>query len=158
MLIYVAGPLSSHTREGVKRNISRAKRAGYEVLRKGHYPFIPHLNVNFLEQFTGEGNGLDDGTHWDSYLEWDFAFLLRCDAILYLAKSPGADRELALAKAAGLLVYKSVEEIPDATATSRQADVFRGSERDYQRGEEQTVRRSYRQSQACQEALERLPV
>jgi hypothetical protein len=40
-------------------------------------------------------------------LEW----LKKCDAILYYASSPGADRELEFAKENGIAVFFSIKEL-----------------------------------------------
>lgn len=47
-------------------------------------------------------------------MQWDFALLEACDALLYLAPSPGADRELALAKTNHLAIYYSLNDLPEA--------------------------------------------
>lgn len=105
MLVYVAGPLSIGDK---LENTLRAMAVGKQVLKRGHYPLLPHLTY-FCER---EG---DYDLTWAEYLEWDMAFLLRCDALLRLpGDSPGADREEALARAAGIPVFHSIEELPDA--------------------------------------------
>jgi hypothetical protein len=45
ILVYVAGPFSAPTREGVETNIRRAVDRGVEVARLGAYPVIPHANT-----------------------------------------------------------------------------------------------------------------
>ncbi len=44
-LIYVAGPFSAPTREGVEEHIARAVAVGIEVARLGAMPVIPHANT-----------------------------------------------------------------------------------------------------------------
>ena len=78
-----------------------------DILKKGHCPFIPHLTYFIADCNT------DFEPSYEGYLEWDFAWLEVCDAILYLAPSTGADRELEYAKGRGLIVFKSVSEIPN---------------------------------------------
>lgn len=42
----------------------------------------------------------------------DDAFLAVCDAFLFLGSSPGADKELALAKKMGLTIYGLIDDVP----------------------------------------------
>jgi hypothetical protein len=109
MLIYVAGPFSAKTEDEVSDNIGRACAAGKEILDRGHVPFIPHLTVTY-DVWHEEAHGHPGD--YEVYIAWDLEILRRCDALLYLASSPGADRELALARELGLPVYLSVDEIP----------------------------------------------
>ncbi|MFA7664328.1 MAG: DUF4406 domain-containing protein, partial [Clostridia bacterium] len=91
-------------------NCQRAVDAGIELMRKGHFPFVPHLSlwtntrakVKFYVEFT-----------WEQWMELDDAFLQCCDALLYLGSSRGADQELARAKELNLLIYYSLSEIPN---------------------------------------------
>lgn len=111
MLIYVAGPYSAATHAERIANTERAMQAGHEVLTRGHWPFIPHLAHFFDEWCWWQHNGRLEP---ETYMQWDFVILRRCDGLLYLASSPGADRELALARELGLPVWLSVDEIPVA--------------------------------------------
>ena len=43
MHIYVAGPYSGASASEVERNVRTAIAAGVEIIRRGHYPYIPHL-------------------------------------------------------------------------------------------------------------------
>lgn len=45
ILVYVAGPFSAPTREGVEEHIVRAVQLGLEVAKLGLYPVIPHANT-----------------------------------------------------------------------------------------------------------------
>lgn len=109
MLIYVAGPYSAASEEERIANTEQAMLAAWRILGRGHHAFIPHLTHFFdvyVERMAGERLA------GETYMQWDFAILRRCDALLYLAPSPGADRELALARELSLPVYLSVDEIP----------------------------------------------
>lgn len=46
ILVYVAGPFSAPTREGVDVNILRAVDLGVEVAKLGAFPVIPHANTS----------------------------------------------------------------------------------------------------------------
>lgn len=115
MKIYIAAPFTaSDTDErhmSKYGNIRRAADAGSKIIEKGHCPFVPHLYA-YCEF------GLTKKVPYERWMEIDNAFLESCDALLYLAPSPGADRELARAKELGLTVYYSVDEVPDAIQCS----------------------------------------
>jgi len=110
MKIYLAGPISADSDEVVFANCQRAVDAGIELMRKGHFPFVPHLSlwtntrakVKFGIEFT-----------WEQWMELDDAFLQCCDALLYLGSSRGADQELERAKELGLQIFYSVDEVPE---------------------------------------------
>ncbi len=111
MLIYVAGPYSADSDAGRIANVNHAMAAGRVILQKGHWPFIPHLTHYFDEWHNARHDVRLDA---ETYMQWDFAILRRCDALLYLSPSPGADRELALARELGIPIYLIVEAIPVA--------------------------------------------
>jgi len=109
MRIYVAGPYTARDDAGRLANTKAAMRAGLQLLRKGHIPFIPHL-CHFFDLWVEEEEG--QRLPWEIYMKWDDAFLECCEAFLYLAPSPGADRERQRAEELGLTVFQSVTEIP----------------------------------------------
>ncbi len=45
ILVYIAGPFSAPTREGVEANIAAAVALGIEVAKLGAMPVIPHANT-----------------------------------------------------------------------------------------------------------------
>lgn len=45
-LVYVAGPFSAPTREGVEQNIARAVARGLQVAALGAMPVCPHANTS----------------------------------------------------------------------------------------------------------------
>ena len=49
---------------------------------------------------------------WSDFVKWSLAILPRCDAVLFLGSSPGADLELQKATSLGIPVFNSVDEIP----------------------------------------------
>jgi hypothetical protein len=108
--IYIAGPLSADTKEIVFANCQRAVDAGIELMRKGHFPFVPHLS---LWTNTRAKVKHDVEFTWEQWMKLDDAFLQCCDALLYLGSSRGADQELARAKELGLQIFYSVDEVPE---------------------------------------------
>lgn len=107
--IYVAGPYSSISEASKESNVRRAIDAGLALFKKGHYPYIPHLThyVDGVARMSGIDMGYED------YMAWDFAFLDRCDALLFLEHSPGANRELRHAIRHEMEVYLTVDDVPE---------------------------------------------
>lgn len=118
LLIMVSGPYSAPDGEGRRRNLERLEEAARAVRALGHLPLI------------GENCGLpmtrdlsrplcdQPGTPEDkAYIqELTLDLCARCDAVLHVASSPGADREVAAVRAAGGRVFESLEDVPPATA------------------------------------------
>ena len=111
--IYIAGKYTPDTDDkheasrGAHQNTQKAIMAGLELIRRGHYPYIPHL-THFIHL---EQDGSIPKEYW---YQLDFQFLPHCDAFLYLSKSNGADKELEKAKELGLTIFESVWDIPFA--------------------------------------------
>ena|SRR5689334_18222560 len=106
--IYVAGPYTAAKLDGLERNAKAAIDAGIAILKKGHIPFIPHL-THYVDLRAHE---LDIEISWAEYMKWDEAWLDKCDALLYLGPSRGADIELSRAMIKGLQIFYSLTEIP----------------------------------------------
>lgn len=109
MIVFVSGPYSATTHEERVANVNRACQAALGVLARGHWPFVPHLS-HFFDEYVADTHGFR--LEADTYYDWDLALLERCDGLLYLAPSPGADRELEMARELGLPVYLSINEVP----------------------------------------------
>jgi hypothetical protein len=117
MYIYVAGPITADVDDNIHDiprvvywNVKRAIRVSIELMKKGHYVFTPHLshfiNLEMHEKsFTKE--------FWYKY---DYGWLAKCDALYYIAPSPGADAELEWAKKHKLKIFYSLDEVPDITS------------------------------------------
>ena len=108
MRIYVAGPYSAPGRIQTENNVKTVIECGVEILKKGHYPYLPHL-THYVELLSQE-KGL--GLAWEDYIDWDIAWLELCDALLYLGSSKGADLELAYAKKLGKVIFHHVNDVP----------------------------------------------
>jgi hypothetical protein len=109
MLIVVAGPYSADTEEKRSANLDAMNNAAAEVYRKGHIPVIG-VNVSLFV-----ADKLSDMNRGEVISKISFAIVERCDAILMIGSSPGADNERELIAAKGLPVYHSIEEIPEVT-------------------------------------------
>jgi len=111
MRIYVAGPYTPSTDDKHEavweayKNVRRAILAAIEIIKKGHYPFIPHL-THFIHIET------DEPLPKEFYYKYDLEWLQFCDALLFLGPSEGANIELDWAKKHGLKIYMSIDEIP----------------------------------------------
>lgn len=107
MRIYVAGPYSAPTEQEREANANRAIDAGIAVVEKGHCPFIPHMN--HMWDIRARERGIV--YPWDFWLDWCVMWLSKCDGLLFLGESPGANVELDFAKKAGMQIFYSVDEI-----------------------------------------------
>lgn len=112
MRIYVAGPYSAPTRDGVEANIQRAMRTAASCMFRGHDAHCPHTATDPIEQYaTAYHKGWLDYERW---MRLDFGLIRHwATALFYIAPSPGTDRELALAEELGLTVFRSLDEVPD---------------------------------------------
>ena len=103
-LVYISGPFSAKTREGVEANIQRAALVGVEVAKLGACPWIPHANT-----------ALPEFEHVQPYQFWIAATLKQlraCDACLTMEgweKSSGARGEEEDARGRGQPVFYSLE-------------------------------------------------
>ena len=103
--IYVAGPI---TKGDTLLNIRNGMSTGTELLRLGYMPYIPHND--FIQYMLHP-----DVLTYERMLDWDFAWIERCDALLRLpGESPGADREVRCAQRRNLLVVNTIEALEAA--------------------------------------------
>ncbi len=109
LIVFVAGPYTAADDAGIGENVAAACAAGKALLEKGHWPFIPHLTMTYD---CWHENTYGERAPADLYYDWDLAMLERCHGLLYLAPSPGADREMKRAIGLGLPVWTSVGEVP----------------------------------------------
>ena len=93
-LVYVAGPYSGGD---TNRNVQRALRVGDMIVAHGGLPIVPHLFHLW---------DLVDPKPYKHWLDLDLDFILRCDALYRLSgHSPGADKEVKVAKGLGIPVF-----------------------------------------------------
>lgn len=97
--IYIAAP---YTKGDPAENTRKAISAGDKLLSMGYCPFIPHLSHYWHLQHPN---------HYETWMEYDFAWLDKCDALVRLnGYSPGADREVAHAEKSGKPVFMGLSE------------------------------------------------
>ena len=119
MRVYVAGPYmpkncSLHDAAVLAhRNTMRAVRAFWDLVAKGHEPFVPHLS-HFLHVHQPENSVPPPPDFW---YQFDLTWLHLCEGILMIGdwtNSHGAKLELEKAREWGLAVYFDISEVPDA--------------------------------------------
>lgn len=109
MRIYVAARYSADNYLDIMKNIGIAVEAGIGVAKKGHYPFIPHIDYLLAIQCKGE-------LPLDYYYKCSIEWLKCCDAILIvngLKDSKGVKKEYEYAKSVGMKIYHNIKEIPN---------------------------------------------
>lgn len=96
--VYIMGPMLSSGNPW--RNVHNGAMLAHDVLRRGHIPFLPHINSLWSMICP----------HTESeMLEWDQAWLDLCDCGIRLAgKSDGADKEEARLLAQNKPVFFSI--------------------------------------------------
>lgn len=72
-VVYVSGPISAPTPEGVALNQEKGMAKGAELALKGFAPIVPHGNAYHWDQY-GEFN-------WRDYMRVDLELLKRSDTI-----------------------------------------------------------------------------
>ena len=80
--------------------------AAARVYEKGHIPFI---GVNMALPVIGQSSVSDP---YEAVMAISLAVIDKCDAILMIGESRGANREKEILIAKGLPVYYSLDQIP----------------------------------------------
>ena len=112
-LLYIAGPYSASTREGIEENIKAAQLLGAAVMRAlpGCLAVVPH-NL---------GAGLEEQGDYKFWCEATLAVLRKCDGVVLLCnwtQSPGAIAEVNEALKLGLpVVVESLNYAADLRRT-----------------------------------------
>lgn len=103
MKIFISG---HYTKGDVAQNVAEAIKYADIILRKGHYPYCPHL-THFWHLIYPHP--------WQEWIDLDLEWLKSCDAYFRIpgsADSKGSDIEESKAHELGLKIYYSEEEIP----------------------------------------------
>ena len=106
MIIAVAGPYSASDEEQRKKNLDALNEAASEILKLGHVPVIGVNAALPVLAISGSTNNHD-------IMKISLAVVSACDALLLLAESPGANREIDLILAKGGRIFRSVQEIKE---------------------------------------------
>lgn len=115
MMILIAGPYRSGTGDDpgkMAANLRRLEAAAWPIFERGHVPMIGEWVA--LPVLMGAGGGAVGDALYDRVMHPTAERLLQhCDAVLRLeGASAGADNDVRIARARGLPVYRSVDEIP----------------------------------------------
>lgn len=114
MLIAVAGQYSADTPEQRQRNLDVMNRAAARVLKLGHIPVIGvNAALPVVECLEPDAN------QYEAIMAISLALVDKCDAILVISDSAGANRERDLVESKGLPVYRDVNDIPSETFVQR---------------------------------------
>lgn len=100
--VYVSAPYSADP----EACTAEAIRVGTDLLDMGFAPFVPHL-VHYWET-------LHASRPYECWMRLDLAWVEAADVVLRLpGESPGADREVEHARAHGVPVVTSVEQLTE---------------------------------------------
>jgi hypothetical protein len=112
MLIAVAGPYSADASEQRQRNLDAMNEAAAAIMLRGHIPVIGvNAALPVVERLRAGVN------RYEAIMAISLALVDKCDAILMIGESPGANRERDIVKGKGLPVYTHIREIPLASAS-----------------------------------------
>lgn len=106
MKIYIAGPLNSDAC-GYLKNVHNMIKIANELRKKGHIVFIPCMDL-LLGVFDGN-------LTYKDYFEQNSAWIECCDALFFIESSPGADKELDIARELGINIFYSLDEVEDVS-------------------------------------------
>jgi hypothetical protein len=106
--IYIAGPISATTEEQTKFNVMEAMTAYLALIKKGHYPYCPHL-CTYADTFALQNNIT---ITYDEWLKLDFSWLNVCDIMIVLKASPGVKHEINYATMHNITWFDNYREIP----------------------------------------------
>lgn len=119
MLIMVAGPYTAEDTPRRRDNLRRLQQAALAVRARGHIPVIgENLGLPMvmdLDEPLASRPTPPPAKEWVQRLSTDLA--ARCDAVLLLAASPGANQEADAVRRAGGRVFTDIADItphPDA--------------------------------------------
>ncbi len=107
-LVYIAGPFSAKTREGVEANIKAAELVGLVIASLGGMPIIPHCNTSHPDFESAQG--------YQFWIAGTAKLMARCDAVVLVKgweTSKGATRERDLALQLGIPIreYEKTKDI-----------------------------------------------
>jgi hypothetical protein len=109
-LVYIAGPYTSDTCEGVAMNVRIAEEHGKQVLLAGHVPLVPH-RISAMWDLDDRFAGF---SHSDWLEKFCFPLLKACQAIYLFSgwtESPGAVKEFEFAAKHNIPVVYTIDEL-----------------------------------------------
>ena len=118
MMLLFAVPLRCGTNDDsilIKKNLQNLASVALPIFRKGHIPMIGEWVALPLMNLAGSKE-IGDSV-WDE-IQYPIAHRLleKCEAVFRIeGESKGADNDVRIAKELGLIIYYSLDEIPDLT-------------------------------------------
>ena len=106
MIIGAAGPYSAETAEQRQKNLDAMNIAAARLLEKGH---IPLIGINAALPVV-EQSHMED--RYKAIMDISLIVIDKCEGLLLLAESPGANRERDLILSKGLPLFYDINEIP----------------------------------------------
>lgn len=106
MIIGVAGPYSADTEEKQKSNLDAMNISAAKLLEMGHIPLIGMNAALPVIRFA------DIKDKYKATMDISLAVIDKCEAILMIGESPGANKERDLIISKGLPVYYKIEDVP----------------------------------------------
>jgi hypothetical protein len=101
LYVYIAGPLTAGKR---MENVRKAMKVADRILALGHIPFLPHLSEYWDHESPKQ---------YETWMSLDFAWLAKCNVLVRMpGKSLGADREVEFARANGMPVLYTTNDLP----------------------------------------------
>jgi len=95
------------------KHVENAMDAAGELMRAGYTIICPHL-THFLDLHLLE-RGIE--IPYDKWLDMDIEIIKKCDAVIKLGSSPGADKECVIAKKLGIPVLSLAFALRSAPKT-----------------------------------------
>ena len=114
--VYISGPITAESIEYVLRNIMKARRVYWWLLKHGLAVYCPHT----MSERTGIRH--ERGVTHDIVMPNDLYWVAKCDIILMLPdyeESMGCMAELRLAKKLKKKIYYSKEELANKELTKK---------------------------------------
>ena len=106
MIIGVAGPYSAETKEQRQKNLDAMNDAAAKLLEMGHVPLIGvNAALPVVERSSVQNR-------YESIMKISLAVIDKCEALLMIGESPGANKERDLVLSKGLPVYYDLSEVP----------------------------------------------
>lgn len=111
--IYIAGPYTAPTLEGIAQNVHKAALVACLLMRRGHHIHCPHTHSHLIDMMSRQAKL--EFTH-EEWMDLDLELIRTwASAVFFIGPSRGADMEKALAEAIGLPVFTSINDVPNLT-------------------------------------------
>lgn len=106
MIIGVAGPYSADTEAQRQQNLDAMNNAAARLLEHG---YIPLIGINAALPVVNASNISD---RYKAIMDISLAVIDKCEVLLLIGESRGANMERDLILSKGLPVYYNLEEVP----------------------------------------------